>query len=481
MKKRLLSFALTICMALTLILTPVPSLAAGKTKTINCGTFTLEISDVYAIDSKDKVASDGHFTTYCVVVPASAKITCTTTSASNNSYLLRPFNDLVFNDGPMYPTVEFACEYDDCIYVPFAQGSSISTVVNNEYAFTGGTNYRYWTVRIFTVDAEKLMQFGGPKVAAKSNPVTSSVSASPSNSGFVVKGIGKDSKETPKSVTQAYTINNTNYLQLRAIATLLNKTDAQFNIGWDGQYAVIEPGKAFTGTVTGSKMQTTKYIRTSGTKFKMNGEVFSFADARLINGDTNYIQLREFAQKLAGTASQFNLYWDSAAGKVVIQPGAAYTGTKYEAPVTALEQVTGVDVLSDGEYYLKISGKYVYPVKGGAYWLELRDERPDKPFSIKQASDGAKYSIGYEGTYIMLPGSVDGEQLKSTTSKTPHYWSIDMESDYCTIKDYSKQEMIVNASGTTSKGNTKIVGSSSANAGSVNAKITVYTRGCELT
>lgn len=480
MKKRLTSIVLAICMALTLILVPVPSLAAGTTKTINCGTFTLQISDVYAIDSKDKTATDGHFTTYCVVVPASAKITCTKESESKNSYLLRPFNDIVFNDGPMYPNVEFACEYDDAIYVPFAQGSSISTAVNNEYSFTGGSNYRYYIVRVFVVDAEKLAQFGGPKVAAKSNPVTSNVPASPSKTDFVVKGIGKDAKETPKPITQAYTINNTNYLQLRAIATLLNKTDAQFNIGWDGQYAVIEPGKAFTGTVTGSKMQTTKYVRTSGTKFKLNGEVFSFADARLINGDTNYIQLREFAQKLAGTASQFNVYWDSVSGKVVVQPGAAYTGIKYEAPVTTLEQVTGNgDVLPDGEYYMQINGKYVTPVKGGQYWLELSEKRPDMPFEVKLASkDGAggpKYSIGYDGTYIMLPGSADGAQLQSTTSKTPHYWRIDMDSSYCTIKDYSKQELIVNASGTTGKGNTKVVGSSSANAGSDNAKITVYT------
>jgi hypothetical protein len=473
MKKRLVSMLLAFC--LVLAMTPATAFAAGKAKTIDCGTFTLELSDVYAIDSKDKVASDGHFTTYCVVIPASAKITCTEESSGYSSYLVRPFNDIVFSDGPMYPTVEFACEYDDCIYVPFTKGSSISAAVNTEYSLTGGSNYRYWNVRIFTVDAQKLMQFGGPKVAAKSYPATSNVPASPSKTTFTVKGMDKNAREKSKSVTQAYTINNTNYLQLRAIATLLNKTDAQFNVGWDGQYAVVEPGKEFTGTVTGSKMQTTKYVRPSATKFKLNGEVFSFADARLINGDTNYIQLREFAQKLAGTASQFNVYWDSAAGKVVIQPGAAYTGTKYEAPVAALEQVTGMDVLPDGEYYLKISDKYVYPVAGGAYWLELRDERPDKPFSIKQSSDGAKYSIGYEGTYIMLPGSVDGEQLKSTTSKTPHYWSIDMDSSYCTIKDYSKQNLIVNASGTTSKGNTKIVGSSSANAGSGNAKITVYT------
>lgn len=337
MKKKLLSTLLILCLVFTLL--PATAMAASSTKTINCGTFTLEISNVYSIDSKDKSASDGYFTTYCVVVPSTAKIKCTKATGSNNSYLLRPFNDLVFNDGPMYPTVEFACEYDDCIYVPFAQGGSISTAVNNEYTFTGGENYRDWNVRVFVVDSQKLMQFGGPKVAAKSYPATSNVSASPSKTNFVVKGLEKNAKETTKNITQAYTINNTNYLQLRAIATLLNKTDAQFNIGWDGKYAVIEPGKPFTGIVTGSKMQTTNYIRTSATKFKMNGEVFSFTDGRLINGDTNYIQLREFAQKMVGTASQFNLYWDSSAGKVVIQPGAAYTGTKFEEAVTTLEKV----------------------------------------------------------------------------------------------------------------------------------------------
>ncbi|MDD2190413.1 MAG: hypothetical protein PHS11_06070 [Eubacteriales bacterium] len=485
MKRRLLSILLALCLMLTLVpATATTAFAAGKTKTINCGTFTLEISDVYAIDSKDKSATDGYYTTYCVVVPDSAKIKCTQEKEPllPNSYLIWPFNDLVFENGPMWPVLERACEYDDTITVNFTQGSTMSLAVNNWYSFTGGENLRYYIVNVYVVDAEKLMQFGGPKVAKKFNPVTSNVPASPSKTDFVVKGLDKDARETSKLITQAYSINNTNYLQLRAIATLLNRTDAQFNIGWDDQYAVIEPGKAYSGTVTGSKMQTTKYVRPSGTKFKMNEEVFSFADARLINGDTNYIQLREFAQKLSGTASQFNVYWDSTEGKVIVQPGVPYTGTKYEAAVTTLEQVKGIgDVLPDSKYYMRINGKYITPVKGGQYWLELSDKRPDMPFEVKLASKseagGPKYSIGYDGTYIMLPGSADGAQLQSTTSKTPHYWRIDTESSYCTVRDYSKQELIVNAGGTTSKGNTKVIGSSSAKPTSANAKIELFTEG----
>lgn len=145
------------------------------------------------------------------------------------------------------------------------------------------------------------------------------VTAVPSQTNFVMNG-------QPVSVTAAYSINNTNYLQLRAIAAMLNGTAAQFNVGWDGQYAVIEPGKPYSGAITVTKLQNTTNVRQSGTKFKMNDEVFTFADARLINGDTNYLQLREFAQKLSGTASQFNLYWDGAAGQAVLEPGKPYTG-----------------------------------------------------------------------------------------------------------------------------------------------------------
>ncbi len=144
-------------------------------------------------------------------------------------------------------------------------------------------------------------------------------SAAPSKTNFVMNG-------KSVSVTAAYAISGTNYLQLRAIAAMLNGTSAQFDVGWDGQFAVIEPGKPYSGTVTETKLQNTTNIRQSSTKFKMNSNVFTFSDARLIDGNTNYIQLREFAQKLSGTASQFNVYWDSAAGQAVIQPGVAYTG-----------------------------------------------------------------------------------------------------------------------------------------------------------
>lgn len=135
---------------------------------------------------------------------------------------------------------------------------------------------------------------------------------------------------------------------------MLNGTAAQFEVGWDGKYAVIEPGKPYSGTVTETKLQTTTNVRLSDTKFKLYDEVFNFSDARLIDGDTNYIQLREFAQKLSGTASQFNVYWDNEARQAVIQPGVPYTGVAPDAnPSTDTKNSS--DKLEDGIYYIKAS------------------------------------------------------------------------------------------------------------------------------
>jgi len=168
----------------------------------------------------------------------------------------------------------------------------------------------------------------------------STITATPSKTNFVING-------QPVSVTAAYTISGTNYLQLRAIAAMLNGTTAQFDVGWDGQYAVIEPGKPYSGTVTEVKLQNTTNLRQSDTKFKMNGEIFTFADARLIGGDTNYLQLREFAQKMGSTASKFNVYWDSKAGQAVIEPGAVYTGNAPGIKNYNEEDVTWIGTTSE--------------------------------------------------------------------------------------------------------------------------------------
>lgn len=479
MKKRLTSILIILCMMLTLL--PAPVQAAGTTKTINAGTFTLEISKVYAMDSKSSSKADGYFTTYCIVVPASAVIKCTKMSGLNKQYIIAPFNEIAFTDGPMYPEVKEACDYEDFLQVEFTKGTSITVAKNNVYYFSGGSNYRYYNVNVYTVDDEKLLQFGGSKPTKKPASYLSAFTAVPSTTDFVVQGKGRNTvNDAPQLVTQAYTINQANYLQLRAFAILLNRTAAQFDLGLEGKTIVIKPGKPFSDTLIGHKIQKTTDVRSSTTKFKLNDKVFSFADARTIGGFADYIELIDFAKKLDRTASQFNVYRDDAKKQTIIQPGVPYTGMKYEAPVTVLKQITGdEELLPDGDYYMQISGKFIYPVPGGQYWLELRDKRPDKPFNIKLASNsqdsGPKYSIAYAGTYIMLGGSLDGKQLESTTSSTPHYWRINRYSSFCTIRDYKNQKLIVKASGKTRTGNTTVIGSISTGSAPDNAKITFLT------
>lgn len=172
MKKFSIMFVL--CMVLSLL--PVAASAAGVTKTIDCGTFTIEISDVYAIDSTSKTSGDGYTTMYFVVVTDAAEIKCTRYDAQYpNEYLIWPCTSIVFTNGPLYPTVERACEYDDAKYVPFLQDTSVTVEESNEYYFTGSTGGKNYGVRIFVVDATKAASIGG--VAAAPAPANSEPAA----------------------------------------------------------------------------------------------------------------------------------------------------------------------------------------------------------------------------------------------------------------------------------------------------------------
>jgi hypothetical protein len=66
--------------------------------------------------------------------------------------------------------------------------------------------------------------------------------AAPSQTKLVLDG-----KEV--SMSDAYVIEQSNYLQLRSVAQILSGTQSQFNVYWDAafNYAVIETGKPYTG------------------------------------------------------------------------------------------------------------------------------------------------------------------------------------------------------------------------------------------
>lgn len=160
--------------------------------------------------------------------------------------------------------------------------------------------------------------FNFPMPAQPAGPVT----AVAGSANFVIDG-------KPVKTVATYKLYGQDYLQLRTVAALLNGTKSQFDVGWDGQYATIEPGKAYSGTVTDVKLQSTADVRVSNSKFKLNDVVFSFWDGKLIGGDTNYIQLSELGFRLNGTASQFNVFKDEKTGNIIIKTGVAYRGIDY--------------------------------------------------------------------------------------------------------------------------------------------------------
>ena len=160
--------------------------------------------------------------------------------------------------------------------------------------------------------------------------------AKPSSTTFVMNG-------QVVSVPEAYDVNRgNNCLQLRAIAVLLNGTASQFNVSWDGTYAIIETGKPYTGTATPAKLAETTNVRKSNTKFSIDGSITSFDYAYFIDGSTNYLKLREVAAHLSGTSSQFNVYYDEVKKQAVIEPGKPYTGVAPSA--TAAQNYLEEDV-----------------------------------------------------------------------------------------------------------------------------------------
>jgi len=260
--------------------------------------------------------------------------------------------------------------------------------------------------------------------------------AVPSKTSFVMNG-------KPVSIKQAYNINDTNYLQLRAIAELLNGTDAQFNVSWDGKYAVIETGKPFNNTATPAALKTTENVRKSTTSFKLDGIVITFENVYLIDGDTNYLQLREFASKLKGTASQFNVYWDSKSKQAVIVPGEEYIG---EAPKNTAP--TGKAAITDGWYNLYGMDNYVHITSNGS--AILMKDTPAPMYYVKHI-EGNKYAIqNADGKYLGVSGKAEiGKQVKLVN--TQYLWTLRLEKDNDTfsLRPADNQKMLFNAAGQT--------------------------------
>ena len=118
--------------------------------------------------------------------------------------------------------------------------------------------------------------------------------------------------------------NPTNYVKLRDIASVVNGTKAQFEVGWDGSVN-IETGKAYTAN--GSEMKTpysgNRAYSPATAATKVNGGAAGL-EAIVLTDDSGgaytYYKLRDL-----GKALGFNVDWSAEKG-VFVETDKPYSG-----------------------------------------------------------------------------------------------------------------------------------------------------------
>ena len=165
--------------------------------------------------------------------------------------------------------------------------------------------------------------------AAAALPQSTSVKIQPSTHVVTVDGERVD--------PQGYNINGYNFYKLRDIAYILNGTDSQFNVTWDGanNRIVLTDDAAYQevgGEMTSSASAAIKNVSESDSTIVLDGKTLSLTGYR-INGN-NYYKIRD-----VGSALGFSVDFDPETEIVLI--GSANAGQddtqddpKDETPIT---------------------------------------------------------------------------------------------------------------------------------------------------
>ena len=148
----------------------------------------------------------------------------------------------------------------------------------------------------------------------ESTATTAKLSATPTASTVLVNG---------KNVAfDAYNIEDSNYFKLRDLAYVLNGTEKQFEVGYDGANNAITllNGKSYTavGGEMSSKGTGNKTPTATTAKIYVDGKEVSFT-AYNIDGN-NYFKLRDI-----GEMFNFGVEWDGAKNTIVIDTSIVYT------------------------------------------------------------------------------------------------------------------------------------------------------------
>ncbi len=191
-----------------------------------------------------------------------------------------------------------------------------------------------------------------------------------------------------------------------------------------------------------------------GDGFDVKGLIVHYQDENGVRSIVDNSKLKFFTSRTV-ELTQGRAFTTGGIKTVEVQ----YGGKKVDTfDVNVVPKEAG-NILKTGDYYMKILGKYLYPVMAnGTYWMELSDKKPEKPFNVKlinySEDRGPAYTIHYDGRAIGQPSSKDGTQLQSAA--LTHTWRINKYTSFCTIRDYGNQKLLVNASGAKSANGTKV-------------------------
>lgn len=132
----------------------------------------------------------------------------------------------------------------------------------------------------------------------------------------------------------AYSINDNNYFKLRDLAYILNGTEKQFDVGWDGEKNTITLTAGEAYTAVGNEMQGKgtgyKTPTPTGSTVYIGGREVSFT-AYNIEGN-NYFKLRDIAVEF-----NFSVNYINATKVVVIDTSKEYGNTLNSSGITGLE------------------------------------------------------------------------------------------------------------------------------------------------
>jgi len=202
-------------------------------------------------------------------------------------------------------------------------------------------------------------------VAAAGIPVLA-LTATPTASTVLVNG---------ESVAfDAYLIEDNNYFKLRDLAFILNGTEKQFNVGWDGAANAItltsgQPYTAVGGEMEGKGSGALTPVPTSAKIIKDGAEI-SFTAYNI--GNNNFFRLRDI-----GAAFDFGVDWDGARNTIVIDTSKGYTPEAEPpappAPVSASGYGnTQGNLVNRGS--AAIQGDWIYyATSGGELWKVKTD------------------------------------------------------------------------------------------------------------